>query len=168
MENNITKEMLEKQLAEVDTQLTDLGNKRAKIIDDMKSLAENEYRLTNEILNVSDNSVIVSIANHPDYHYVIIAMYLIVSNYDDTRFEVYKYSYRMDDYDYSFSAEEVTIGKHTFNNLKDTCSLYNVNTDVFNEILNKCVQLQITEGNINEIRTLCRQNCNGRIEILKR
>lgn len=165
MNYEVDRKTLEQRADELDSQIDKLYTERNKIHDQIRKLDSEQVEITNNILDVNTNACIVAIAKNEDYHYTLFDIFYI-KEVDKKRRQIIckEYTYRFDDYEYTFSAKETHLSIHIFHDMKDQYFLFRINCDTYHELLNNCLGLTLKHDDIKVYRDICRANRLGSIE----
>lgn len=165
MNYELDRKTLEERADELDSQIDKLYIERNEIHEQIRKLDIEQVELTNNILGIDTNACIVAIAKHEDYHYTLFNIFYI-KEVDERRNEFIckEYTYRYDDYAYSFSARESHIRNCRFHSMKEEYYLFRINSDTYHELLNNCLGLTLKHDDIKSYRDICRANRLGSIE----
>ena len=146
------KELLEKQLTEVDEQLSSLSNRRGDILDKLRAIESQKVKETNSLLDIKEGAFVVAVTKSLDYHCSLLQCYKVCGIHNNcvyhNAFKCVEYTYRTDDGDLSFRANKTFSGESLFSNLVDNFNVYRVDEDTFYWLLRELTELSVNEKNI--------------------
>ena len=129
----MTNDQLEKEQAVIAAEIDKLYDKQEEIQSIKRERELAAYKTTNDILQIKNNSYIMAIAKHEDYHYSMFQIFHILE-VGNGGFQVLEHKYRQDDSEYSYRIERTSIYQSAFYYLKDEYILISIEEEAFNEI----------------------------------
>lgn len=165
MNYELDRKTLEERAEEIEKQIDNLYTQRDSICQKLRELDTQQVELTNSILGVEANACIVAIAKTEDYHYNLFDIFYVKEiNKTGNRIAVLEYTYRYDDYEYTFHVKETQLGRSVFDSMKHEYYLYRVKGETYTELLNNGLSLSLRHDDIKSYRDICRADHLGSIE----
>ena len=161
---NLDRQKLETRLDEISNEIDKLYDEQSSIQKQLRIMDEENWKITNDILNIKPGTIIVSIARHEDYHYDLFNIF-VINEIKDKSFIGNEFRYRFDDYEYRFSRYKFEHHISLFDELKTTRYLYNISSDQFNELTANCLNINLDYKALQEYKDKFHFHNNGALEI---
>jgi hypothetical protein len=161
---NLDRKQLEQRLDEISSKIDKLYEEQYSIQEQIKFLNQEEWKTTNNLLNIKPGTIIASIAQHEDYHYELFKLF-VIEKIEDRNFTGNEFIYRFDDYEYSFKSRTFDHHISLFHELKNDQYLYNINEEQFNELVSACMNIRLNYKALTEYKDKFHFHNNGAIEI---
>ena len=161
---NLDRQKLETRLDEISNEIDKLYDEQSSIQKQLRIMDEENWKITNDILNIKPGAIIVSIAQHEDYHYELFKIF-VIEEIDSRSFSGNEFVYRFDDYEYSFRSKRFEHHISLFDELKNTQYLYNISTEQFNDLSLGCMNIKFDYKALTEYKDKFHFHNNGAIEI---
>lgn len=120
---NMTTAQIEEEMEKISAQIDELYDLNSDCSKELRRRDDEKVQMTNDCLKLSNDTHIIAIAKHLDYHLSLVQVFtnLRVGKND---VEYLLHNYRIDDYEYSYRVSKQSQYKSVFHNMIEEYDLY--------------------------------------------
>lgn len=151
MIKELTNEQIESELESISNKIDELYNRQDALSKELRRRDTEKIKITNDILKLSEHSLVIAVAKRPDYHFTMIQCFEDICE-DRFGLEYTHHTYRLDDYDLSYHVVKMRSSLSTFHDLISEYDLYSVSEDAdFDALVSSMARLLVTDDNYKTI-----------------